>query len=138
MDEQTINVVLCAPEKEKTELEAQEVLCPGEDGIFTVRYGHTPYLTTLIPGVVLVKDTKGEEHYFAASGGFAEVHPEKTLILADSYEAGDNVDEERAKAARERAELRLSKPEPETDLGRAELALYRAVARINAASKTGH
>lgn len=135
---QTIRVEICAPEKLKTEFEAQEVLCPGEDGIFSVRYGHTPLLTTLVPGVLLIQDKAGEEHFFATSGGFAEIEPEKALILADSYEAGTDVDEERAKQARERAEQRLRKPELETDVQRAELALYRAAARIKAAGRVGY
>jgi len=135
---QTIRVEICAPERLKLELEAEEVLCPGEDGVFTVRYGHTPLLTTLFPGVIVVKDTAGEEHFFATSGGFAEVGPDKALILADTYEAGKDVDEERAKQAEERAQLRLRKPEPETDMKRAEMALYKAMARVKAARRIGY
>lgn len=134
----TIRVEICAPERRKLEFEAQEVLCPGEDGIFSVRYGHTPLLTTLVPGVILVKDVKGEELFFATSGGFAEVSPTKALILADTYEAGTDVDEERAKQAEERAQMRLRKPDPETDMKRAELALYKAMARIKAARRIGY
>ncbi|HDP36223.1 MAG TPA: ATP synthase F1 subunit epsilon [Candidatus Hydrogenedentes bacterium] len=133
-----IRVEICAPEKLKLELEAQEVLCPGEDGIFSVRYGHTPLLTTLVPGVILVKDKAGEEQFYATSGGFAEIEPDKVLVLADSYEAGTDVDEERAKQAEERAQMRLRKPEPETDMKRAELALYKAMARLKAARRVGY
>ena len=135
---QTIRVEICAPERLKVEFEAEEVMCPGEDGIFSVRYGHTPLLTTLIPGVILIKDVKGEERFFATSGGFAEVEADKVLVLADTYEEGDDVDEARAKRAEERAQLRLRKPDPETDLKRVELALHRAIARIKASHHDGY
>lgn len=135
---QTIRVEICAPERLKLEFEAEEALCPGEDGIFSVRYGHTPLLTTLVPGVILIKDVKGEELFFATSGGFAEVEPGKVLVLADTYEEGKDVDEQRAKQAEERAQLLLRKPEPETDMKRAELALYRAMARIKASRRVGY
>lgn len=136
--DQTIRVEICAPEKLKLEIEAEEVMCPGEDGVFSVRFGHTPLLTTLVPGVIVVKTVEGEEQFFATSGGFAEVSPQKALILADTYESGKDVDEERAKQAEERAQLRLRKPEPETDMKRAELALYKAMARIKAANSIGY
>ena len=106
--------------------------------IFRSFLGHTPLLTTLVPGVIIIKSVKGEEQFFATSGGFAEVGPGKALILADTYESGTDVDEERAKQAEERAQLRLRKPEPETDMKRAEMALYRAMARIKAARRVGY
>ncbi|MCK5862273.1 MAG: ATP synthase F1 subunit epsilon [Candidatus Hydrogenedentes bacterium] len=135
---ETIRVEICAPERLKLEFEADEVLCPGEDGIFSVRYGHTLLLTSLLPGIILIKDTKGEEHFYATSGGFAEIEPDRVLILADTYEAGTDVDEERAKQAEERAQIRLRKPESETDMRRAELSLYKAMARIKAARRGGY
>lgn len=134
----TIRVEICAPERAKTDFEATEVICPGEDGIFAVRAGHTPLLTTLAPGVLLVQNLDGEQHFFAVGGGFAEVEPDRVLILADTCEGGDDVDAARAQAAEERAADRLRRSDPETDLKRAELALQRAMARLKAANKTGY
>jgi F-type H+-transporting ATPase subunit epsilon len=133
-----IRVEICAPERKKTELDAAEVICPGGDGVFTVRQGHTPLLTTLTPGVLLVKDLKGREWFYAVSGGFAEIEPNRVLILADAYEEGTDVDVLRAQQAEERAQNRLRKPEPETDLERAEMALYRAMARLKAKKQVGY
>ena len=133
-----IRVEICAPERAKVELEAAEVLCPGEDGIFTVRYGHTLMLTTLIPGVLLVKDALGTEQFFAVSGGFAEINQEKALILADTFENADSIDQARATSAEERALQRLKRPDDDTDIKRAELALARATARLNAVQKVGY
>ena len=133
-----IRVEICAPERAKVEIEATEVICPGEDGIFAVRFGHTPLLTTLIPGVLLVQDTEGTERYFALGGGFAEVGPERTLLLADSFEESEHIDQDRARAAGERAEERLRLHDEDTDVRRAELALARSTARLKAAQKTGY
>ncbi len=131
-----IRVEICAPERAKTEFEATEIICPGEDGIFAVRKGHTPLLTTLVPGVLLIYDASGQEHYYAVGGGFAEVEPERVLVLADSCESGQDVDTVRAQEAEQRATDRLRASDAETDLKRAEMALYRAMARIKAAKRT--
>lgn len=134
---EAIRVEICAPERAKTELQAAEVICPGEDGIFTVRKGHTPLLTTLVPGVLLVQDESGEERFYAVSGGFAEIENDRVLILADTCEDADEIDTARAQAAEQRASDRLRRSDPETDLMRAELALQRAAARMKAAGRTG-
>ncbi len=133
---EAIRVEICAPESAKITLEAVEAICPGEDGFFSVRKGHTALLTTLVPGVLALRDAKGNEQFFAVSGGFAEVEPDRVLILADAFEEGSCIDSVRAKAAEERAATRLKKPDPETDLKRAELALYRAAARLKAAKRS--
>lgn len=133
-----IRVEICAPERAKTEVEATEVICPGEDGIFAVRKGHTPLLTTLVPGVLLVQEATGEEHFFAVGGGFAEIEPDRVLVLADSCENSENVDTARAQAAEERAAERLRAGDPEIDLKRAETALHRALARQKAAQRTAY
>lgn len=135
---ESIQVEICAPERAKIELEAEEVLCPGEDGVFTVRFGHTPLLTTIIPGVLLIKGVRGQDHHFALSGGFAEVRPDKVLILADTFEDSDHIDIERARSAEERADARLKRHDEDTDLKRAELALARAAARIKASQRVGY
>ena len=133
---EVIRVEICAPERAKTKFEATEVVCPGEDGIFAVRKGHTPLLTTLVPGVLLIHDASGEEHYFAVGGGFAEIESDRVLVLADSCENGQDVDTVRAQDAEQRATERLRTGDAETDLKRAEMALYRAMARIKAAKRT--
>ena len=138
MAEGTLKVELCAPERAKQSLEVTEVICPGEEGVFTVLPGHTPLLSLLAPGVVQVFDVSGGEQYFAVSGGFAEVRDNTVIILADAYEPGAQIDLERAVEAQERAERRLKKPEENLDLLRAEMALSRSLARIDAHKGRGH
>lgn len=138
MAQPTLHLEICAPEKPHTVLEVTEVVVPGEAGVFAVHPEHTPLLSTLTPGVLIASDTEGTAHHFAVHGGFAEVKPDKVVILASFYEPGADVDTERATAAEERAQARLRKPPEDLDWKRAERALARAVARLGAHSKRGY
>lgn len=131
-------VELCAPERKKVHLQAAEVQLPGEDGVLTVLPGHTPILTTLLPGVMVVYDPQGEVQYYALSGGFAEVLGDAINILADTFESGTEVDAARARAAQERAEATLKKPADGHALARAEAAIARAMARLRAHDREGY
>jgi F-type H+-transporting ATPase subunit epsilon len=136
--EGTLHLELCAPEKPHATLDVAEVTIPGAGGVFTVHPGHTPLLSTLIPGVLVATGADGSEHFFAVHGGFAEVKPEKVVILADFYEPQDDIDAERAGEAESRAQNRLQKPPEDMDWERAERALSRAMARIQASNKRGY
>jgi F-type H+-transporting ATPase subunit epsilon len=107
--------------------EVDEVTATGSEGEFGVLPGHVPFVTTLKIGMLTCK--KGNESkYFFVNWGYAEVGHEKVMILADSAEKSDEIDLERAMAARKRAEERLKHAE-NVDFTRAESALERAVAR---------
>src|SRR5712692_3167160 len=107
---------------------ADEVVVPGSEGYFGVLPGHAPLLALLGVGEVLYRIGR-DEHYLAVSGGFAEVGPERVTILADSAERPEEIDLVRARAARERADGRLTARAPEdTDYRRALSALARAQA----------
>jgi F-type H+-transporting ATPase subunit epsilon len=138
MPEGTVQVTISAPERENRTFECSEVLVPGSEGVFSVRAGHTPFLTMLIPGVVQLVDKKGEEAFYAVSHGFAEVRNDHVLILADTCEAGREIDVQRAEEARERAEKRLAKPDDDTDIMRAEYALFRSLARQQAGGRQSY
>lgn len=90
---------------------------------------HARLLTELTPHAMRIKESGGETQLFV-SGGFMEVTPDKITILADAAENPDDIDVERAKAAYNRAEERLTKKSLEVDINRAEAALARAKARL--------
>jgi F-type H+-transporting ATPase subunit epsilon len=107
--------------------EVDEVTATGSEGEFGVLPGHVPFVTTLKIGMLTCK--KGSESkYFFVNWGYAEVGPEKVMVLADSAERAEDIDIERAKAAMKRAEERLKKA-ADVDFARAESALERAVTR---------
>jgi F-type H+-transporting ATPase subunit epsilon len=108
--------------------EADEVTANGSEGEFCVLPGHVPYVTTLNIGMLIAKTAK-ESKYFFVNWGYAEIGPDKVLVLADSAERSDEIDVERAKEAMKRAEERLKKCE-ECDFHRAEASLARAATRV--------
>lgn len=100
----------------------------GEIGIYK---GHAPLTVIVNPGILTI--TQGETVRNAAlHAGFVQILPEEVTILAEIIEWPGEIDEERAKAARERAEERL-RNKSNIDVARAEAALMRSIARINAA-----
>ena len=113
--------------------EVDEVVCSGSEGEFGVLPGHVPFFTTLKIGMLTYK--KGNEARFVfVNWGYAEVGPDRVMVLADSAEKSEDIDVERAKAAMKRAEERL-KQMAEIDHVRATSALDRAFARTSIAEK---
>jgi len=113
--------------------EVDEVVACGSEGEFGVLPNHTPFLTTLKIGMLTYK--KGNEKgYFFVNWGYAEVGPDKVLILADSAEKAEDIDVERAIAAKKRAEERLKQAE-KFDQARATASLNRAITRVQVAEK---
>ncbi len=80
------------------------VSLPGMEGRMGVLPNHSALLTTLRFGDVWIRHTDGAEEHFAIGGGYAEVQPDKVIILADSAEHAEEIDLERAERARERAQ----------------------------------
>ncbi len=73
---------LVSPERKLASVEASEVQIPGAEGDFTAMPDHSPVITTLRPGYLRVVTAAGTEEYFV-TGGFAEVSPESTSVLAE-------------------------------------------------------
>lgn len=114
--------------------DVNEVVAWGIEGQLGILPHHVPLMTMLQPGDLLIKKDN-EEHYLAISGGFLEVRPDKVIILADACERAEEIDIERAEAARRRADEILKTRPPDVDTAAAEAALRRSLARIKAAEK---
>lgn len=63
--------------------EASEVVVPGAEGYFTVMANHSPFMTTVKPGIVDVKMSDGEAKRIFVRGGFADVSPAGFTLLAE-------------------------------------------------------
>ncbi len=107
---------------------------PGLMGYFGVLANHAPLLAALKVGEIEI-GINGDRQLFAISGGYVEVLSNNVRLLAETAEPASEIDVERAKAAKERAEKRLSAVSPDTDFDRAKIALFRAINRINIAGK---
>ncbi|MBE5873974.1 MAG: ATP synthase F1 subunit epsilon [Lachnospiraceae bacterium] len=91
--------------------------------------GHIPLTVIVKPGILHISEAQGEKQA-ALHSGFAEILPDKITILAEIIEWPEEIDEHRAEAAMERAQERLRQKEAGTDIVRAEIALQKAITRI--------
>ena len=111
-----------------------EVEIPGADGYFGVLPGHTPLLAVLGAGELWYRQGQAK-HYFVIVFGFAEVLPERVTILATTAEKADEIDLERARAAKKRAEERLAKSVVDMDAERARISLLKSLIRLQVATR---
>ena len=103
----------------------------GEIGVYK---NHIPMTVIIKPGVLTITSDE-DKRKAALHSGFATIMQDKVTILAEVIEWGDEIDEERAEAAKQRAEERLRENQASVDMARAEAALLRAVARISSKRK---
>jgi len=112
------------------------VTIPGKNGYLGILPGHAPLLTELVPGE-LVYTREGAKQALAVNWGFAEVLPDRVIVLAQSCERAEEIDVERARKAKARAEERLKRfDDPQVDMERAREALRRAMARLETAQRS--
>lgn len=122
------------PEGTLFDEEVTGVRVPGEMGSFEVKTLHANIISSLEVGEILVRKATGDEQRFSVTGGFVEVVDNKLTLLAEAAEPVEEIDVERAKEAKERAQKRLDSDEPDIDKVRARKALQRAENRIKLAS----
>jgi F-type H+-transporting ATPase subunit epsilon len=132
----TLRLVFVTPEKTIAHEEVDEVQLPLADGYAGILPGHAPMLAALRTGQMWYRKG-GQTHYGFVSGGFVEVMADRVSVLARIAERGEDIDLERAEAAKRRAEERVAKPMMEIDTERARIALLRAISRLDAASRSG-
>jgi F-type H+-transporting ATPase subunit epsilon len=132
-DELMLEIV--TPEKMAYSGKVEDVTIPGTEGEFGVLRGHAALLSSVDVGELnYVKD--GKRTFYAVNTGYTEVTTGKVTILVETAERSDLIDKERAKKAKENAEVKLaklSKDDVEYEIIRT--ALARAISRINVADK---
>ncbi|GIO24718.1 F0F1 ATP synthase subunit epsilon [Oceanobacillus sp. J11TS1] len=129
----TLAVSVVTPEGPILEDNFDMVVCKAESGEIGILPKHIPLVSPLQISIARLK--KGDDTQLVAiSGGFMEVQPDKVTILAQSAETADHIDVLRAKNAKERAEKRLQDNSDTIDRVRAELALKRAINRLDVAN----
>lgn len=111
------------------------LVAPGSEGYLGVLARHAPMVVELTAGELTVVDEKGERTWFAVSGGFLEVGWQEVTVVVDAAETWGEIDMERARSARERAERRLHAHDRDIDMARAGAAVKRALNRLKVAQK---
>jgi F-type H+-transporting ATPase subunit epsilon len=131
-----LNLELVTPDRLKVREPVLAVSLPGKEGYLGILPGHAPLLSELKVGE-LSYTRGGFTHYLFVNWGFAEVLPDRLIVLVESSERPEEIDVQRATRARQRAEERLKRAgEPEIDLERAQAALERAMARLAVAQRS--
>lgn len=130
MAENTFKLEIFSPEKSVYSEEVLSVVAVGTDGSFGVLANHAPLLTSLEVGLIEIKDKASNAVNMSLSGGFLEVVKNSVTVLAETVERADEIDVNRAKSAKERAENRLKQKDSDLDVLRAEFALKKAMTRL--------
>lgn len=136
MAEKSLLLEIVTPRKVIFKGEVTSFSAPGVMGGFQVLYNHAPLLAALEVGEAKLTTVSGKEERYATSGGFVEVKDNHIVMLAETAERSDQIDVERARAAKERAQKRLAERRPDVDLARARAALLRAINRLKITQKT--
>jgi F-type H+-transporting ATPase subunit epsilon len=131
----TFKLEIVTPEKNVVDTAATEAQVPGKNGYLGILPGHAPLITELAVGEVTFHTDGGEEQRLAVAWGFAEVLPDKVTILAETAERPNEIDVERARKSKERAEQRLSSGDANVDVERSLEALHKAETRLEVAEK---
>ncbi|MCG9967927.1 F0F1 ATP synthase subunit epsilon [Pelotomaculum terephthalicicum JT] len=134
MSEKTQRLDIVTPEKKIFSEDIRFFVAPGSEGELGVLPDHAALITALKIGLLRIEQ-EGKKFNIAVSGGFLEVRDSKATVLATAAERAEDIDVDRAEAAKQRAEQRLASKTPDLDVLRAELALKRAINRLKATGR---
>ena len=112
----------------------ESLTLPTGDGVYGVQAGHNPVLVALHMGIAKFT-VDGETREVLVGDGIAEVTPTFVLLLVDSAERPEDIDRNRAEAARIRAEERLQHKQSMHEYYQSKIALDRAMQRLQTAAK---
>lgn len=133
----TIRCEIVSQDRKVYEGDVDIVVLPGAEGEMGILPRHAPLLTTLKYGIIKVR-TNNKEEVFTVAGGVAEIQPEIVTVLADAAENVQEIDVNRAEAARKRAEEALAQTKQDGNLDSylaLEAALRRSNLRLDAAKR---
>ena len=137
MSDNTFHIEIVTPRGVAYQGEVVSATLPGSTAPFQVLHNHAPILAELETGDLKVEEPGNRERHFATSGGFAEMKFNRLTVIAETVEAAEEIDVDRAERARVRAEDRVREArvthDTLIDATRAEAALARAVNRLKVA-----
>ena len=131
-----IHVEVVSQEKKLfEEPQADMVIVPGSEGVLGILPNHTPLITTMSYGELLVRKGAAEEA-FAIYGGVVEIRPDKVVVLADAADFASELSLKEAEEARQRVLDLLKEGVPPEEEQFVAAQLKRAELAINVARKT--
>ena len=134
---EAIELQIVTPERHVLQESVQSVEVPGKEGYLGVLPGHAPLITEL--GIGILGYRRGSESKFVTViHGYAEVLPDRVIVLAEIAERAEEIDVARSQAAHDRAQAELAKHGIDAEeWQRQQLALQRSLVRMQAAGRSG-
>ena len=126
----TMHVDIVSAEAEIYSGTVHMVFAPAMMGEVGIAPRHAPLITRLKPGSVRVQPTKGPEQSFYVSGGMLEIQPHVVTVLADVAQRAEDLDEQAAMEAKQRAEEAMAGKEEELTYDEAHAQLLEAIAQL--------
>lgn len=125
---------IISPEGKFLEGQVESIIVPGLDGYVGILADHIPVVISLKDGLIKIKQNNVWKEA-VIHGGFIEVEQKKSIIICNTVEWPENIDINRALAAKERAEERLRQKQSQTEYMHSKAALARALSRLQVTSK---
>lgn len=122
MAQKIIKFEIVTPERVVLKAAVLQATIPTKNGEITVLPDHIPLVSVLRPGVLEIKKEDSTTEVMAVSGGFIEVLKDKIVVLADTAERGEELDEQRIKEARRLAEEVKNKAQAAEEVDFADIA----------------
>lgn len=130
----SLTLEIVTPDRALAHGEVDEVQLPGAEGYLGVLPGHTPLLVSLRVGEMWYRQGT-EIHYLFVAFGFAEVLPDRVIVLAQTAERAEEIDIERAEATRQQAMERAVHPQVDMDFERARISMMKSLIRLQVAER---
>ena len=124
-----LQLEIVTPERSALTEQVDEVVLPSLDGYLGVLPGHAPLLAQLDVGEVSYRSGQ-QRKYLAISGGYAEVQRGSVSVLARTAELSEEIDLDRARRAKDKAESAMKDDLPVDQIKHIEVRLKRAISRI--------
>lgn len=113
--------------------EVESLLVHTDDGDVEILAGHADFLASVAIGRARIIEAGGKERLASCSGGFISVNKKSVKLVTSTFEFADEIDVNRAEAAKENAERALEKATSEREIALAKAKIARAVSRIGVA-----
>lgn len=126
----TVHLNVVSAEEELFSGRVESLQITGSEGELGIMPGHAPLLTSLKPGMARIVKYGGEEEVIYLSGGMLEVQPNNVTVLADVATRVDDLDEQAALEAKQRAEDHMNAHGDDVDYAEVAAELARAVAQL--------
>ena len=128
----TVNLDVVSAEESLFSGSIKSLQITGSEGELGIMPGHAPLLTSLKPGMARIVKHNDEEEIIYLSGGMLEVQPNHVTVLADVALRADDIDEQAAIEAKERAEQHINSHGSDVDFAEVASELARAIAQLRA------